>query len=148
SGNPEERRAHLERRRSPGDERAPLAGGREAAVDGRVRADLARRGGGRRLLARRADGRGVHDPWRTRPPGLPGGHPVPRSPQIVAALLILPAPAVTGGQAAPKPSAAPAASAAPTTPPAAPQATLKAKDATDGALPLTVDADKMERFGK
>ena len=71
-----------------------------------------------------------------------------RSSQVVAALLILLAPAVTGGQSAPKTSAAPAASAAPTTPPAASAATPKAKDATDSALPLTVDADKMERFGK
>jgi len=73
---------------------------------------------------------------------------VTRSLQVVAALLMLMAPAVTGGQSAPKTSAAPAASAAPTTPPAASPATPKAKDATDSALPLTVDADKMERFGK
>src|SRR5262249_56833008 len=37
---------------------------------------------------------------------------------------------------------------APTTTPAASPATPKAKDTTDSALPLTVDADKMERFGK
>ena len=67
---------------------------------------------------------------------------------VVGALLIVLAPTVTGGQPAPKTSAAPAASAAPTATPAASPATPKAKDANDGALPLTVDADKMERFGK
>jgi lipopolysaccharide export system protein LptA len=58
---------------------------------------------------------------------------------ILAALLVALAPAVSGGQSAsaPKTSAAPAPAAAP-----------KAKDANDPALPLTVDADKMERFGK
>ena len=61
---------------------------------------------------------------------------------VVGALLIVLAPTVTGGQPAPKTSAAPAAT------PAASPATPKAKDANDGALPLTVDADKMERFGK
>jgi lipopolysaccharide export system protein LptA len=80
---------------------------------------------------------------------------VTRSTLVVAALMIVLAPAVTGGQPAPKTSAPPAASAAPTTtaapttPPAASPATPKAKDAKDdGTLPLTVDADKMERFGK
>jgi len=65
-------------------------------------------------------------------------------------LVIVLAPTVSRGQSPPKPktSAAPAAAAAPTTPPAAAAATPKAKDATDSALPLTVDADKMERFGK
>jgi len=49
----------------------------------------------------------------------------------------------------PKTSAAPAASAASTTTPSASPATPKAKDAKDDSpLPLTVDADKMERFGK
>jgi len=62
---------------------------------------------------------------------------------LLAALLLVLVPAVSGGQSAPKTSAAPAAQ----TP--APSLTPKAKDAKDdGALPLTVDADKMERFGK
>ena len=58
---------------------------------------------------------------------------------VLAALLVALVPAVSGGQSAsaPKTSAAPAPAAAP-----------KAKDASDPALPLTVDADKMERFGK
>ena len=63
---------------------------------------------------------------------------------LLAALLLVLAPAVSGGQSAPKTSAAPAVQ-----PPPASSLTPKAKDAkTDGALPLTVDADKMERFGK
>ncbi len=69
-----------------------------------------------------------------------------RSTTILAALLLVLTPAVSGGQSAPKTSAAPAAS--PAQPPAASNAP-KAKDAKDdNALPLTVDADKMERFGK
>jgi lipopolysaccharide export system protein LptA len=66
-----------------------------------------------------------------------------RSKTILAALLLVLTPALSGGQSAPKTSAAPA---------ALPSATLgapKAKDAkSDDAQPLTVDADKMERFGK
>jgi lipopolysaccharide export system protein LptA len=62
---------------------------------------------------------------------------------VLAAVLLVLVPAVSGGQSAPKTSAAPAAQ----TP--ALSVTPKAKDAKDdGALPLTVDADKMERFGK
>ncbi|MGH7346578.1 MAG: LptA/OstA family protein, partial [Candidatus Rokuibacteriota bacterium] len=60
---------------------------------------------------------------------------------LLAALTLILAPAVSGGQSAsaPKPPAVQPAG------PAAP----KAKDAKDDhALPLTVDADKMERFGK
>ena len=72
-----------------------------------------------------------------------------RSALAVAALLIVLAPSVSGGQSVPKTSAAPAASAASTTTPSASPATPKAKDAKDDSpLPLTVDADKMERFGK
>ena len=66
---------------------------------------------------------------------------------LLAALLLGLVPAVSGGQSAPKTSAAPAVQspASSVTPSAAP----KAKDAKDeGPLPLTVDADKMERFGK
>jgi len=74
---------------------------------------------------------------------------VTRSALAVAALLIVLAPSVSGGQSVPKTSAAPAASAASTTTPSASPATPKAKDAKDDSpLPLTVDADKMERFGK
>ena len=66
---------------------------------------------------------------------------------LLAALLLALVPAVSGGQSAPKTSAAPTVQ-----PPAAsvtPSATAKPKDAKDeGPLPLTVDADKMERFGK
>ena len=73
-----------------------------------------------------------------------------RAPVLAMLLVIVLAPTVSRGQSPPKPktSAAPAAAAAPTTPPAASPATPKAKDATDGPLPLTIDADKMERFGK
>jgi lipopolysaccharide export system protein LptA len=54
----------------------------------------------------------------------------------------------TGGQSAPKTSA-PKTSAAPTDQPAANGAAPKAKiGKDDNSLPLTVDADKMERFGK
>jgi lipopolysaccharide export system protein LptA len=66
---------------------------------------------------------------------------------LLAALVLVLAPAMSVGQSAPKTSAAPAVQ-----PPASsgtPTAAPKAKDAKDdGALPLTVDADKMERFGK
>jgi lipopolysaccharide export system protein LptA len=64
---------------------------------------------------------------------------------LLAALLLAAAPAVSDGQPAPaKTSAAPLAA----QPPAA-AVTPKAKDAKDdNAQPLTVDADKMERFGK
>jgi lipopolysaccharide export system protein LptA len=66
-----------------------------------------------------------------------------RSTTIFAAVLLLLTPAVSGGQSGPKTSAAPAAQ-----PPAGFSAP-KAKDAKDdNAQPLTVDADKMERFGK
>jgi lipopolysaccharide export system protein LptA len=62
---------------------------------------------------------------------------------LLAALLLVLVPAVSGGQSAPKTSAAPAVQTPPTS------VTPKAKDAKDdGALPITVDADKMERFGK
>jgi len=67
-----------------------------------------------------------------------------RSTTILAALLLLSTPALSGGQSAPKTSAAPAAQ----QPPAALGAP-KSKDAKDDTTqPLTVDADKMERFGK
>jgi lipopolysaccharide export system protein LptA len=65
---------------------------------------------------------------------------------LLAALLLALAPAASAGQTAPKTSAAPVVQ-----PPASvtPSTTPKAKDAKDeGPLPLTVDADKMERFGK
>jgi len=67
-----------------------------------------------------------------------------RSKTILAALLVVLAPTVSGGQSAPK-TPAPKTSAAPTDQPAAPKAKI-GKD--DNSLPLTVDADKMERFGK
>ena len=71
-----------------------------------------------------------------------------RSKTILAALLVVLAPAVSSGQSAPKTSA-PKTSAAPTDQPAANGAAPKAKiGKDDNALPLTVDADKMERFGK
>ena len=71
-----------------------------------------------------------------------------RSTTILAALLVVLAPAVSGGQSAPKTSA-PKTSAAPTDQPAANGAAPKAKiGKDDNSLPLTVDADKMERFGK
>jgi len=66
---------------------------------------------------------------------------------VLVALLLLVAPALAGAQAAPK--VAPKTSAAPA---AQPSATLGAPNAKgpkpDDHLPLTVDADKMERFGK
>ena len=66
-----------------------------------------------------------------------------RSTTILVALLLVFTPALSGGQTSPKTSAAPAAQ-----PPAALGAP-KAKDAKDdNTQPLTVDADKMERFGK
>ena len=67
-----------------------------------------------------------------------------RSTTILAALLLLSTPALSGGQSAPKTSAAPAAQQAP-----AALGAPKSKDAKDDTTqPLTVDADKMERFGK
>ena len=64
-----------------------------------------------------------------------------RSSTLLAALILDLSPAVSGGQSASAPKA-------PAVPPAA-DAAPKAKDAKDDhALPLTVDADKMERFGK
>ena len=66
-----------------------------------------------------------------------------RSTTILVALLLVFTPALSGGQTSPKTSAAPAAQ-----PPAALGAP-KAKDTKDdNTQPLTVDADKMERFGK
>ena len=71
-----------------------------------------------------------------------------RSKTILAALLVVLAPAVSSGQSAPK-TPAPKTSAAPTDQPAANGAAPKAKiGKDDNSLPLTVDADKMERFGK
>jgi lipopolysaccharide export system protein LptA len=71
-----------------------------------------------------------------------------RSKTILAALLVVLAPATSGGQSAPKASA-PKTSAAPADQPAANGAAPKAKiGKDDSSLPLTVDADKMERFGK
>jgi lipopolysaccharide export system protein LptA len=71
-----------------------------------------------------------------------------RSKTILAALLVVLAPAVSGGQAAPK-TPAPKTSASPTDQPAAGGAAPNAKIGKDDhSLPLTVDADKMERFGK
>jgi lipopolysaccharide export system protein LptA len=64
---------------------------------------------------------------------------------LVAAGLLVLVPAVSGGQSAPKTSAAPAVQ--PSVSTAAPSATPKAKGTKDD-LPLTVDADKMERYGK
>ncbi len=65
----------------------------------------------------------------------------------LAALLVALVPAVSDGQSGPKASAAPTAQ-----PPAAavaPGAAPKAKTGKDDPpLPLTIDADKMERFGK
>ena len=62
---------------------------------------------------------------------------------VLATLLLVLVPAVSGGQAAPKTSPAPASQ------PSAAGATPTAKSGKDdAALPLTVDADKMERFGK
>ena len=61
---------------------------------------------------------------------------------LLAALLLVLAPAVSGGQSPPKTSAAPASQ------PQAVGGPLKAKDGKDDNPPLTVDADKMERFGK
>ena len=68
----------------------------------------------------------------------------------LAALLLALVPALSDGQSRPKTSAAPTAqpSAAPAAA-VAPSAAPKAKDAKgEPPLPLTVDADKMERFGK
>jgi lipopolysaccharide export system protein LptA len=63
---------------------------------------------------------------------------------FLAALLLVLAPTVSAGQSTQAPNTA----AAPAAQPASPAAP-KAKDAKDDhALPLTVDADKMERFGK
>jgi lipopolysaccharide export system protein LptA len=74
-----------------------------------------------------------------------------RSAAIVAALLLAAIPAGSGAQSAPVKGAAPSSAAGKTSaaqPPAA-QSAPKAKDAKDeDKLPLTVDADKMERFGK
>ena len=71
-----------------------------------------------------------------------------RSTTILAALLVVLAPAVSGGQSAPK-TPEPKTSASPTDQPAAGGAAPKAKiGKDDNSLPLTVDADKMERFGK
>ena len=74
-----------------------------------------------------------------------------RSAAIVAALLLAAIPAGSGAQSAPVKGAAPGSAAGKTSaaqPPAA-QSAPKAKDAKDeDKLPLTVDADKMERFGK
>jgi lipopolysaccharide export system protein LptA len=65
----------------------------------------------------------------------------------LAALLLALIPAVSDAQSGPKTSAAPAAQSPAA--PAAPGAAPKAKAAKDEApLPLTIDADKMERFGK
>ena len=62
----------------------------------------------------------------------------------LAALLLVLAPTESGGQSTQAPNTA----AAPAAQPASPAAS-KAKDAKDDpAPPLTVDADKMERFGK
>ena len=67
---------------------------------------------------------------------------------IFAALLLLVAPALAGAQAT-APKAAPKTSAAPAAQPSATLGSPNAKGAkTDDHLPLTVDADKMERFGK
>jgi lipopolysaccharide export system protein LptA len=68
----------------------------------------------------------------------------------LAALLLALVPALSDGQSRPKTSAAPTAqpSAAPAAA-VAPSAAPKAKDAkAEPPLPLTIDADKMERFGK
>jgi lipopolysaccharide export system protein LptA len=74
-----------------------------------------------------------------------------RAAAIVAALLLAAIPAGSGAQSAPVKGAAPSSAAGKTSaaqPPAA-QPAPKAKDAKDeDKLPLTVDADKMERFGK
>jgi lipopolysaccharide export system protein LptA len=71
-----------------------------------------------------------------------------RSKTILAALLVVLAPAVSSGQSAPK-TPEPKTSASPTDQPAAGGAAPKAKiGKDDNSLPLTVDADKMERFGK
>ena len=68
-----------------------------------------------------------------------------RSAIALAALLLALAPAVSDGQSGPKTSATPTTPGAAVAPGAAP----KAKDAKDEPpLPLTIDADKMERFGK
>jgi lipopolysaccharide export system protein LptA len=62
---------------------------------------------------------------------------------VLAALLLVLVPAVSVGQSAPKTSSTPAGQ------PTAPGATPTTKSGKeDAALPLTVDADKMERFGK
>src|SRR5207249_10729611 len=116
--------------------------GREAALDRRAGAALGRRRSRRRLGARGENGRGVHDDGRTCTLGLHGRAPV-RSTTILVALGLVFTPTLSGGQTSPKTSAAPAAQ-----PPAALGAP-KAKDAKDdNTQPLTVDADKMERFGK
>ena len=70
-----------------------------------------------------------------------------RSKTILAALLLVLAPAVSGGQSAPK-TPAPKTSAAPTDQPASGAAPKAKIGKDDNSLPLTVDADKMERFGK
>ena len=74
-----------------------------------------------------------------------------RTAAIVAALLLAAIPAGSGAQSAPAKGAAPSSAAGKTSaaqPPAA-QPAPKAKDAKEeDKLPLTVDADKMERFGK
>jgi len=76
---------------------------------------------------------------------------------LAAALLVLLAPAVSHGQTAPSPvtQSAPKTrpeptrtSAAPTDQPSANGTASKTKTGKDDTLPLTVDADKMERFGK
>src|SRR5262249_20385632 len=134
--------------RAPGDERAPLAGRREAALDRRAGAALARRGSRRRHGARGADGRGVHDLGRARPLRLHGFAPVTSKTVLAALLLLLVAPRLARPQA-PAPKAAPKTSAAPAAQPSATLGAPNAKGAKpDDHLPLTVDADKMERFGK
>jgi lipopolysaccharide export system protein LptA len=67
---------------------------------------------------------------------------------ILLACLVLLVPAVSGGQPAPKSQPATKTSAAPTSRPAANGAASKTQPASANSLPLTIDSDKMERFGK
>jgi len=67
---------------------------------------------------------------------------------ILLACLVLLVPAVSGGQPAPKSQPATKTSAAPTSRPAANGAASKTQSSSANPLPLTIDSDKMERFGK
>jgi lipopolysaccharide export system protein LptA len=66
---------------------------------------------------------------------------------ILVACLVLLIPAVSGAQSAPKSQPATKTSAAPTSQPAGSGAASKTQPSAN-SLPLTIDSDKMERYGK